>query len=543
MQRVVTALSFVVVVSAAVSGQSPLTTPTFDAADVHVRSHTSNPNPYMTGGVLRGGRYDLRNATMLDLITTAYGVFDPDLVVGGPSWLETDRFDIIATAPNATSQDTLKVMLQTLLADRFKLVLHTDTKPMPGFALTLGTGKHKLKAASGNGASGCQGQPSPNSQPGVVPANVVACRNMTMAAFADLLRPMVGGAYLTGPVADRTGLLGAWDFELTWTNRGQLALAGADGLTIFDAIDKQLGLKLTPQAIAVPVRIVDRVNEKPADNPSGVAQNLPAPPAAEFDVADIKLSGPDARPTGPPIRPGGRISIEGVTLKNLITLAWDFNDDQLLVGAPSWLDSTHYSVTAIASTAVAGSGNAMQVDIDDLRLMLRALLADRFKLATHMEDRPVSAYTLVADKPKLQKADPSTRTRWKEGPAVSTKDPRDTNPIVSRLVTCQNMTMAQFAEDLQNIAPGYLRLPVADATGLDGAWDFTFNFSPVNLLQAPAGRGGDNVAGSAVTASDPNGAVSLFDALTKQLGLKLEMRKRPMPVLVIDHVEEKPTDN
>jgi uncharacterized protein (TIGR03435 family) len=103
--------------------------------------------------------------------------------------------------------------------------------------------------------------------------------------------------------------------------------------------------------------------------------------------------------------------------------------------------------------------------------------------------------------------------------------------------------MAQFAEDLTRIAGGYIKVPVADATGLDGAWDFTLSFSGINVLQG-RGRGGDAAtaaAGGAPGASDPTGGLSLFDAVQRQLGLKLELRKRPMPVLVIDHIEEKPS--
>ena len=66
----------------------------------------------MTGGVLRGGRYDLRNATMLDLIATAYSITDSDLVVGGPAWLERQRFDIAAKAPQETSPAAVRLMLQ-----------------------------------------------------------------------------------------------------------------------------------------------------------------------------------------------------------------------------------------------------------------------------------------------------------------------------------------------------------------------------------------------------------------------------------------------
>jgi uncharacterized protein (TIGR03435 family) len=175
--------------------------------------------------------------------------------------------------------------------------------------------------------------------------------------------------------------------------------------------------------------------------------------------------------------------------------------------------------------------------------MLRSLLIERFKMATHYEDRPVNAYTLVAVNPKLTKADLSNRTRYRNGPTLNQRDPRDTNPIVGRMVTVQNMTMAQFADNLQRMAPGYLRMQVADDTGLSGAWDFTLSFSTVNNAQPQAGPApGAGQPGGVPAASDPTGAVSLFDALERQLGLKLEMRKRNLPVLVIDRVEEKPID-
>ena len=93
--------------------------------------------------------------------------------------------------------------------------------------------------------------------------------------------------------------------------------------------------------------------------------------------------------------------------------------------------------------------------------------------------------------------------------------------------------MALLTERLNVIAPGYINHPVVDLTGLDGAYDFTFSYSGVAAFQA-------NVASGS---NDPNGAVSLFEALEKELGLKLEVQKHPMPVLVVDHIEQKPTDN
>jgi uncharacterized protein (TIGR03435 family) len=545
MSRLLYGIGVAALLSSVTFGQSAA--PTFDVADVHIRAHSNNPAPFMTGGVLRGGRYDLRNATLLDMIRMAYTPIDGDNILGGPNWLERDRFDIVAKAPQSTSPENVRLMLQNLLADRFKLVVHKDTKPVPAFALTVAKGgKPKLKEASGEGAPGCQPPPPPSTppDPNVVPYAVAICHGMTMEVFAQTLRGF-GGGYLTSPVVDLTGLKGSWDFELKWTARALLARAGSDGITIFDAVDKQLGLKLEQQSIPSPVLVVDSANQKPSDNPSGVAQSLPLPPPAEFDVADVKLSLPDAMTQGR-IQPGGQLNLQGFPMKLLVQIAFDINDDQLITNAPKWFDSTKYSVIARTSAVAAGAQpNAPQIDIDDVRLMLRALIVERFKLATHYEDRPVNAYVLLADKPKLTKADPANRTGWKEGPGNDGRDPRNTNSVLSRLVTAKNMTMAQFAEDLSRMAAGYVRIPVEDATGIEGSFDFTINFTPAGLVNGGpgAGQNGGQAQGAAPAASDPSGGLSLPDAINKQMGLKLELRKRQLPVLVIDHLEEKPTDN
>jgi uncharacterized protein (TIGR03435 family) len=233
-----------------------------------------------------------------------------------------------------------------------------------------------------------------------------------------------------------------------------------------------------------------------------------------------------------------------------------------VVGGPKYLDDDRYDITAKApsqATSMISSmaqGNQPPVDVDALRLMLRALLIDRFKLKTHMEDQPRNAYTLLAAKPKMKKADPSNRTGFKEGPGPDGKDPRKETPALGRLVTCQNMTMGQLAELLPKIAGGYFQnasTTVIDATGLDGAYDFTLSFSPAGILNGGGGgRGGDGAAAPGGTpggaagageASDPGGGMTLYDAMEKQIGIKMEIQKRPVPVLVIDHMEQRPTDN
>jgi uncharacterized protein (TIGR03435 family) len=171
------------------------------------------------------------------------------------------------------------------------------------------------------------------------------------------------------------------------------------------------------------------------------------------------------------------------------------------VGAPKWLDSDHFDILAkVVSDAPSNLGaKAPRIDIEDLRQMIQALLKERFKLQAHMEDRPISAYTLIAVKPKLTKADPLSRTRCKEGPGPDGKDPRIANPVLNRLVSCQNMTMAQIGEELQRVASGYIYGPVLDATGIKGSWDFTLSFSSVGLTKAGAGAGPPPPGGAATS--------------------------------------------
>jgi uncharacterized protein (TIGR03435 family) len=370
--RALAGLACIAILSNTALGQAPA----FDAADVHRSARATNPYTFMSGGVLRGERYDLRKATMLDLIRIAWAV-DPAAVVGGPNWLELDRFDIAAKAPARTPPETVRLMLQALLADRFKLVLHRDTRPMPAFAMTADKGKHKLKQASGAGETGCRYQP----QSGPAPETVYVCRNITMAAFAQQLRG-IAGDYLTDPVTDSTDLEGAWDFDLKWNPRSQLLPAGSERTTVFDAVARQLGLSLETSNAPAPVIVVDRVNEKPTDNPPGTAQALP-PALVEFEVADLKPGRPDERESLS-VKPGGGLEARAVLMKILIATAWDIDwdhVDDMIAGAPKWIASARFDIVAKPPAAAIGQSPAGSGFIDDdLRLMLRTLLIERFKI-------------------------------------------------------------------------------------------------------------------------------------------------------------------
>jgi uncharacterized protein (TIGR03435 family) len=132
----------------------------------------------------------------------------------------------------------------------------------------------------------------------------------------------------------------------------------------------------------------------------------------------------------------------------------------------------------------------------------------------------------------LKKADGSHRASCRDAKTIA-NDPRDANPMISRLISCENVTMAQFAALLHGFASDYIFEEVEDATGLTGAYDFTLAYTSRYLLNAQTPG----------QSSDPNGGISLQDAISKQLGLKLEMRKRPLPVVVIDRMSEKPLEN
>jgi uncharacterized protein (TIGR03435 family) len=489
-------------------------------------------------------------------------------VLGGPSWLEYDRFDVAALVPPNTTPDTQKLMLRALLADRFKLAVRRDTKPAAGHVLVMGKGKHKLKeVADSTAAPGCQTKvvpPPPRSAvPGqgqfVLPMTGLVCHNVTMETFAADLKRLTNG-YVSNAVLDQTGLEGSWDFELQFTQRALLAIAaqmdGATGISLPDAIDRQLGLKLEERDIPTPVLIVESVNATPTANVPDISTKLPPPPPMEFEVAEIKPVDPNARLTGAVqfgVSPGGRVNLPGQAfpLRAVIGLAWNIstNSNVPIVGAPKWLDTARFDIIAKLPSDLAPA-NGTTVPLQELGPALQALLIDRFKMRVHFEDRSVDAYTLVAVKPKLKKADSSTRTGCKT-PANTSFVINASSGLPSRTYNCQNLTMAQFADQLQLIAGSYVTYPVVDATGLEGAWDFTLSFSPINPQQlsglmagaraaAPAGAAGPGD----ITASDPiGGGATLFDAVEKQLGLKLEVRKRTYPVFVIDHIEEKPTDN
>ncbi len=234
--------------------------------------------------------------------------------------------------------------------------------------------------------------------------------------------------------------------------------------------------------------------------------------AQEFEVAEIHRSQPGAKPDFN--LQNGRVKIQGVPLKILVTTAWSAEDD-MISGAPAWLASDTFDLVAKSAPDTTDA---------NLKLMLRALLADRFKLAVHMEEKVVPVYALSIGKrgPRLVE--------------TTSKDPdgQCKRNVVDgiRTFTCTNMSMADLADWLPDNAKAYLDHPVVDLTGLTGHYDFTLQWT---------GRGVLN--GTATPGAVPAGGLTVFDALNKQLGLDLAPKKHPLPLVVIDHIERIPTAN
>lgn len=542
--RALSCLTCAVALTFPLIAQSP-PDPTFLAADVH-------PSPKrlraeVRGGISHGDRYYIKDATLVDLISSVYQV-DPSSIFGGPSWLAFDRFDILAKAPASTSEDTARLMLRTLLADRFKLVVQTDTRSLPAFVLSAGKSP-KLKSATDHTASGeCQFQQPPKDAPPTTAWNIrFSCHNTTMATFVEFLHN-VASPYLTRPVVDATGLKGAYDFDIAWSYQ---IPKDADGVTIFAAVDKQLGLKLEQKPAPLPVVVVQSVNQTPTPNIPDIDKMLPPPPAAQFDVAVIKPALPEEKHFNIDTDSSGRVTIQHASLQTLIYQSYDIAPNNIL-NKPKWLDADLWDIMGKATMDSSGPaipGRQSDLDLDEVKEMVQSLLADRFKLAVQRDTttRDSQVYALVAASPKMKKADPANHPSCQEGPGPDGKDPRIDNPLLNRLVSCQNMTMKELADRIRNIAGGYVPDPVIDATGLDGAYDFTLSFTKkvdLNKTMPAPSRGGDTDASAP---SDlPLSGLSIFDAVQKQLGLKLEKRETnqvPVNVLVIDHVEEKPTDN
>jgi len=235
----------------------------FEVATIKPSSPETRGQSILVG---RGGSnlFTTTNTTLNDIITFAYDIHLRQ-VMGGPSWLESDRFDITAKPeqqgiPNIAQ---LRTMVQKLLAERFGLAFHREKREMPAYVLTVGKGTPKLTKNENGGLLPGFGGRGPGS---------IGVQNSTMAEFAGFLQARV----LDRPVVDQTGITGKFDFTLAW--RPDVAQLGPPGAAptqlppdvearpdLFTAIQEQIGLKLESSRAPVEAYVIDKV-QKPSEN-------------------------------------------------------------------------------------------------------------------------------------------------------------------------------------------------------------------------------------------------------------------------------------
>lgn len=271
-----------------------------------------------------------------------------------------------------------------------------------------------------------------------------------------------------------------------------------------------------------------------------------------FDVASVKPNiSSDPAHANFPLDPwdsypsaGGLLSVTNFSLSTYISFAFKLPPGQDPSQMPKWATQERFDIQARAE----GSPTK-----DQMRLMMQSLLADRFKLAVHTENRQAPVFGLVLVKPGKTGADlqPHSNDRpcadpYPSAPAagsapISPAKPADSFSVCGMLIAMRSstpgrirvgarkVTMGQIAGMLPAAAMGGLDRPILDQTGLVGSFDFSIEFTPESKRPSPDFQ------------SDPSG-ITFLEALKDQLGLKLKSQKGPVEVLVIDHVE-KPSEN
>jgi uncharacterized protein (TIGR03435 family) len=279
MRELVVCAGALLLACGAALGQAPTAdaSVTFDVAAVRPARSSGGEQSVSGGpGTANPGRIMYTDCSLQTLLLIAYGV-PPNQVsrnqldrLSGPAWLRTEVFDIVANVPTGATQDQVPLMLRNLLIERFKLVLHHQSKEAEGYALTVAKNgpAAKLKEPAAAPKSDLDKDGFPKLAPGVRSAYSlkadrsgarVVARQLTMAEVAKLFRTPAGGV----DVVDKTGLTGSYDFTLYFSPGGTID----DPSGTFKAtVERELGLKLEKAKIPVDVLVVDHIEKVPTEN-------------------------------------------------------------------------------------------------------------------------------------------------------------------------------------------------------------------------------------------------------------------------------------
>jgi len=234
------------------AGASFAQTPSaFDSASVkpNVNHETNGEGRPRASVNATPGYLAIQNSTLSQCIQWAYNV--QAFQVSGPSWIDSERFDIAAKASGAAPQDQLRLMLQTLLKERFKLEFHRESKELPGYALLVAKGGPKLHESLTDG--------DPVMKPN---RNIMTGEHVTMSWFAGTLTNP-----LRSPVVDMTGLTGRYDFTIDISKYATPNTPPQEmPAALAECLQQELGLKVEARKLPLDVLVVDHAEKSPAAN-------------------------------------------------------------------------------------------------------------------------------------------------------------------------------------------------------------------------------------------------------------------------------------
>jgi len=530
---------------------APAPAAAFDAATI--RPAAARPaGEFRSGLYTDPGRLRAVNMTLRDLIIAGYALKPYQLEC--PAWMSRERFDIQAETTAPLDRAEMIHRLRPFLERQFQLASHRQSKIMNLYALTVAGGGLKLQPAAAAGAGRDANQAGFNLS--MAGPRMLVSGPATIARFVDLLSRQVDR-----PVVDKTGLNGTYAFHLAFAPTDQ-------GAAMFGARPREQPmpppLPSLPPCPNKPASSLTRARARsrcwssitPTNSPWATepmprfhlsalvlaallatlasAQTAP-PPAAAFDAASIK---PSAPPTNGRIRIGlstdpGRLTASFMSLKDLIAAAYDLKPYQVV--APDWMSSARFDISAETAAAVPAN---------KIVLLLQPFLEKQFQLVSHRETRTMDVYALVVAPGGL---------KWKPADASPPPPPPPGTPGRGRggfniRMSPKGMSMGGET-DMSGFVDAlamFMDRPVLDQTGLTGRYQAQLDFAPTGEGMLARARSGLPLKGPGPgdeTAPADTVAPSLFTALPEQAGLKLEARKGPVELMVIDQARKTPLGN